>query len=136
MRPLAIVAFALLAIAGGGAGCGSDDGGDGGPGTGPDGPGACTTPGGCTDGPIDPAMVQCPAMPEPLPVTTHPRLFLTSADIPRLRSWAVDSNPIWKDGLKELSAKARQTMDAGPIPKEDTGPAYSYTPYPVESYAE
>ena len=26
--------------------------------------------------------------PEPTPVTGHPRLFLTAADLPRLRSWA------------------------------------------------
>jgi hypothetical protein len=81
-------------------------------------------------------MVQCPTMPEPTPATTHPRLFLTTEDVPRLRSWAVDSNPIWKDGLKALATKARQNMDAGTITKEDTGSAYSYTPYPVESYAE
>ena len=33
------------------------------------------------------------------PVTTHPRLWITAADLPKLRGWAVDSNPMYKNGL-------------------------------------
>ena len=45
--------------------------------------------------------------PEPTPVTTHPRPFLTSADVPRLRGWAVASNPIWANGLLPIATQAR-----------------------------
>lgn len=31
----------------------------------------------------------------PYPVSAHPRLWLTPADVPRLRSWAVSSNPVY-----------------------------------------
>lgn len=34
----------------------------------------------------------------PQPVTGHPRLWITTADLPRLRSWAVASNPIYQQG--------------------------------------
>lgn len=30
------------------------------------------------------------------PLTIHPRLWFTSADLPRLRSWVVPSNPMWQ----------------------------------------
>ena len=77
------------------AGCGFDD--EGGPGN-----GTCTSPdceGGTADGPRQERRVipddKCDETgPEPVPVTMHPRLFLTAADVPRLRSWAVASNPI------------------------------------------
>ena len=31
----------------------------------------------------------------PFPVASHPRLWLTPADLPRMQSWAVSSNPTW-----------------------------------------
>jgi hypothetical protein len=34
-------------------------------------------------------------LPIPQPVTTHPRLWVTTADLPRLRSWAANSNPMY-----------------------------------------
>ncbi len=37
--------------------------------------------------------------PIPLPVATHPRLWLTPADLPKLQSWANASNPIYAQGL-------------------------------------
>ncbi|MBS2012645.1 MAG: hypothetical protein JST00_07160 [Deltaproteobacteria bacterium] len=73
--------------------------------------------------------------PDPTPVTGHPRLFLTQNDLPRLRSWATSSNPIWAEGLGTIATRSRQDMDAGKITGQDTGSAYSYTPYAVESYA-
>jgi hypothetical protein len=73
--------------------------------------------------------------PEPTPVTTHPRLFLNASDIPRLRSWAVASNPLWSNGLAKLAQKARANMDAGKIPNDDTGVAGGYAVFPTESYA-
>lgn len=35
----------------------------------------------------------------PYPVSTHPRLWLTPADLPRLQGWAVASNPIYAQGI-------------------------------------
>ena len=32
----------------------------------------------------------------PLPVTSHPRLWLTTNDLPKYRSWAVPTNPVYK----------------------------------------
>src|SRR5690242_16288861 len=43
--------------------------------------------------------------------TTHPRLFVREADLPRLRSWAASSNPIFENGLKALVHQCAQTMD-------------------------
>ncbi|HXR08385.1 MAG TPA: putative Ig domain-containing protein [Candidatus Acidoferrum sp.] len=38
----------------------------------------------------------------PQPVTGHPRLWITPADLPRLQSWAVATNPIYEEGLVPL----------------------------------
>jgi len=42
----------------------------------------------------------------PFPVTTHPRVWITTADLARLRSWAVPSNPIYQQGIVPLLATA------------------------------
>jgi hypothetical protein len=42
----------------------------------------------------------------PQPVTGHPRLWITSADLPRLQSWATASNPIYKTGVQTVLAQA------------------------------
>ncbi len=65
----------------------------------------------------------------------HPRLWLTAADLPRLRSWATDSNPLYRDGLALLAARAVQEMDDGRVPGDDCGNV-GYEEYPTESYAE
>ncbi len=137
MLSVTVIAAALLTSGGSIAACSSDDGANSADGT-------CTSPGECEggvgDGAPDGTLVvpddKCDETgPEPVPVTTHPRLFLTSADVPRLRSWAVASNPIWANGLNAAATAARDAMNAGKITGEDTGSAYSYTPYPAESYA-
>ena len=38
----------------------------------------------------------------PQPVTGHPRLWITPADLPRWQSWAVATNPIYAQGLLPL----------------------------------
>ncbi len=38
----------------------------------------------------------------PQPVTNHPRLWITPADLPRLQSWAVATNPIYHQGMLPL----------------------------------
>lgn len=47
-------------------------------------------------------------VPVPQPVTTHPRLWITQADLPRLQSWATESNPIY---VAELNVLARAVGD-------------------------
>ncbi len=115
---LALAVPCALAVA-----CGSDDGGssNNADGSNPNGEG------GLGDGEDGPEI-------EPTPVTTHPRLFLTQADLPRLRSWAVDSNPIWVNGLAHIAEQARKDMDAGTIVSKDKG-GDTYDEYPTEGYA-
>jgi hypothetical protein len=69
------------------------------------------------------------------PVTGHPRLWLRAEDLPRLRAWAVNTNPIYRDGLVVLAAQAKADMDAGRVPGQDGG-STSYEQYPSEMYAE
>jgi hypothetical protein len=68
-------------------------------------------------------------------VTEHPRLWLTSADLPRLRSWATASNPLFENGLKPLVERAKSEMDAGTVPANDCG-STNWEAYPTEMYAE
>ena len=71
------------------------------------------------------------------PVTSHPRLWLTSADLPRLRAWASASNPLWVDGLAPLAAAAKEEIDAGLVPGSDAeNGAVGWVEYPAETYAE
>jgi hypothetical protein len=65
----------------------------------------------------------------------HPRPWLMAADLPRLRSWATDSNPLYRDGLALLAARAVQEMDDGRVPGDDCGNV-GYEEYPTESCAE
>jgi hypothetical protein len=65
----------------------------------------------------------------------HPRLFVTAEDLPRLRSWAVDSNPIYANGLKPVLELAKADMDAGTAVAQDNA-GTRYTDYPNEMFAE
>jgi hypothetical protein len=40
------------------------------------------------------------------PTTGHPRLWLKSADLPRLQGWAKKDNPIWEEGMVPMLAEA------------------------------
>ncbi|MBA3368519.1 MAG: hypothetical protein H0T99_07610 [Geodermatophilaceae bacterium] len=71
----------------------------------------------------------------PTPVTGHPRLWLTEADLPRLRGWATEANPVWRDGLIPLADALREQMDAGNIPGGDDG-GLAWTEYPTENAAQ
>jgi hypothetical protein len=77
------------------------------------------------------------AAPQSAPITTHPRLFIRSDDLPRLRQWAVDTNPIYKDGLKVIAEEAKKYMDDGVIlhPENDKG-SNGGERHPTERYAE
>jgi hypothetical protein len=69
------------------------------------------------------------------PVTDHPRIWITAADLPRLRGWATAANPLWRDGLLALAEELKADMDAGHVPGEDTG-SNDWEEYPTENYAE
>lgn len=68
-------------------------------------------------------------------VTEHPRLWLTHADLPRLRSWASASNPVFESGLRPLVERAKADMDVGTVPANDCG-GTNWEAYPTEMYAE
>lgn len=40
------------------------------------------------------------------PVTSHPRMWITSTDVPRLQSWATATNPAYQKGMAPLLAQA------------------------------
>ncbi|MEX2543058.1 MAG: hypothetical protein WD314_14725 [Trueperaceae bacterium] len=65
----------------------------------------------------------------------HPRLWVTAADVPRLRAWATSNNPIYQQGLKPLAEEAKEAMDAELVPGEDHG-GNTWVEYPSEMYAE
>ncbi len=70
-----------------------------------------------------------------IPTSGHPRLWFTAADIPRLRGWAVPTNPIFADGLAVLAENAKAAMDAGNLPSGDEG-GITWEQYPNEMYAQ
>jgi len=68
------------------------------------------------------------------PATSHPRLWIDDTDPARLRQWAVDTNPIWQQGLRQLAVNAAEDMDSGDIPGDDNGGS-TYSPVNTEAYA-
>ncbi|HLY81397.1 MAG TPA: hypothetical protein VKQ71_00355, partial [Acidimicrobiales bacterium] len=66
-------------------------------------------------------------------MASHPRLWITAADLPRLRSWAAGSNPMWTSGLSVTLARVRAIVDSGKL-DDDGSPGWVADP--VESYAE
>ena len=77
----------------------------------------------------------------PNAVTTHPRLLLTQADLPRLRSWAVASNPTFVSMQNALSYAIgvynSQFFPGGqPNPVWPDNGGTTWTGYVTESYAE
>jgi len=95
-------------------------------------PGATNQP---TPPPPHTPTVQSTGQPTLQPQTGHPRLWLTTADRPRLRAWAVASNPLYANGLALLAARAKAEMDEGRVPDQDCGNV-GYEEYPTEMYAE
>lgn len=84
-----------------------------------------------------PSVINTPALltpGQPAVAGAHPRLWLTPADVTRLRSWATDANPIYKDGLKGAAQRALADMDAKHVPNEDCG-FIGYNEYVTENYA-
>ncbi len=68
------------------------------------------------------------------PSTSHPRLWITPAEVPRLRQWAVAGNPIWQNGIRQLAVNAATAMDAGTLTGQDNGGS-TYSPVNLEADA-
>jgi hypothetical protein len=78
----------------------------------------------------------------PFPVTTHPRLWITQNDLPRLQSWATASNPTYASGMQpmlQFAVSLYQTQFfPGGVPNPnypDPGDVQGYTGYLTEQYA-
>jgi hypothetical protein len=77
------------------------------------------------------------------PATTHPRLWVTQADITNLANWTVPSNQTWQNGLLAAAMQGAATADAHwnyttGVPDsgwKDAGSS-SYEEMPTEAYAE
>lgn len=63
----------------------------------------------------------------------HPRLWIREADLPRLRGWAREGNPVWTNGVAARLAEARAKHDAGDFVKATD--CAQTEPY-CESFAE
>jgi hypothetical protein len=63
----------------------------------------------------------------------HPRLWITADDLPRLRTWAAATNPVWADGLSRVLAQVRTTVDSG---RAIVGRSAGWVEDPVEVDAE
>jgi hypothetical protein len=68
-----------------------------------------------------------------VPATAHPRLWVTEGDVVRLRSWAVETNPVWVQGLGRVIEQVRDRVDSGKA--ADDGSA-GWVEDPVEADAE
>lgn len=66
--------------------------------------------------------------------TDHPRLFVTTDDLPTLRTWATTSNPFYQNGLKALAETVMEQVQSGVIPAQDTGGS-AYSNHYTEGYA-
>ena len=60
----------------------------------------------------------------PYPVSTHPRIWLTQSDLPRLQSWATASNPVYKKGMVPLLATAVNAYETQFFPGGNPNPTY------------
>ncbi len=81
------------------------------------------------------------AVPIPYPVATHPRLWVTQNDLPRLQGWANASNPIYAQGFAPLLNQGiadYQTQffpNGAPNPNyPDPGDVQGYGRYVTEQY--
>lgn len=68
-------------------------------------------------------------------VTSHPRIWITAENLPRLQGWATDDNPFWSGGLLPLAEELAAAADGGVILAEDDG-GVAWNQYPTENAAE
>ncbi len=62
--------------------------------------------------------------PVPFPVTSHPRLWVTTGDLPKLQSWATASNPIYAQGMAPMLAQVLWTYNHQFFPNGQPNPNY------------
>lgn len=62
--------------------------------------------------------------PIPQPVATHPRLWITPTDLPKLQSWATASNPIYQQGILPLLNAAIITYNTQFFPNGVQNPSW------------
>jgi hypothetical protein len=67
-------------------------------------------------------------------VTSHPRLLLNADDLPTMKSWAVNTNPFYQQGVKVLADNIMDQIADGTIPEEDIG-GNAYSDHYCEGYA-
>ncbi|MFN7992195.1 MAG: hypothetical protein U0Q18_01250 [Bryobacteraceae bacterium] len=79
--------------------------------------------------------------PVPYPVSSHPRLWITPADLPRLQSWATSANPVYQQGMLPVLNQAINIYNTqffpGGLPNPnypDPGDTQGYTGYLTEQY--
>src|SRR5689334_13367192 len=76
------------------------------------------------------------------PVTTHPRLWLTAGDLPRLRAWASAANPMYQNALLPALNDAIATYNTrfyvGGVPNQvwPDGGSTNFELYATEAYAQ
>ena len=77
----------------------------------------------------------------PYPVSSHPRLWVTTNDLSRLRSWATVSNPIYQQGMLPLLNQVVSIYETQFFPNgvanpnyPDPGDVQGYTGYLTEAY--
>jgi len=77
----------------------------------------------------------------PYPVATHPRLWITQADLPHLQTWATSSNLVYKNGLQPVLNTAVNLYITQFFPNGVANPKYpdpgdtqGYTGYLTEEY--
>jgi hypothetical protein len=51
----------------------------------------------------------------PMTATGHPRIWITADDLPRLRAWAVSTNPMYKDGIQKVAIQTKSDMDTNQL---------------------
>jgi hypothetical protein len=82
------------------------------------------------------------ASPRGAPLTGHPRLWITAADLPRLRSWATAQNPVWQAGLVPAMQQAVTVYDKEFYPGGQPNPIWpdpgitNWVGRATEAYAE
>ena len=60
----------------------------------------------------------------PFPVTTHPRIWLTQNDIPKLQNWATNANPVYVKGMVPLLATVVSNYETQFFPNGQANPTY------------
>jgi len=65
-----------------------------------------------------------PAVTIPYPVSSHPRVWLTTNDVTRLQGWATASNPIYTQGMAPLLSQAVSLYNTQFFPNGVANPNY------------